>query len=111
MEMLFIESKTPNYTGRSKFSVRGFKTFFLGQKQEFAAGRRGTEPQRKKGATFFEVPGLNRVGWYAMGMLLRKKDLDMRNQLRWSRIQLCEAATGRIDPSAVLPNQLGGGMK
>jgi len=66
MEMLFIESKTPNYTGRSKYSVRGIKTFFSGQKREFRAGHSGTAPQRKKAQLFsgcrVETGGLVRDG-------------------------------------------------
>lgn len=51
------------------------------------------------------------MGWSANTLPLKNKDLGERNQLLRSRIQLCEAATGRFDPSAVLPDQLGGGMK
>jgi hypothetical protein len=58
---------------------------------------------------FFRTPGLTSSGWCAFAQPLKNKDLSVRNQLHWSRIQFCETATGHLDPSAVLPDLLGGG--
>jgi hypothetical protein len=58
---------------------------------------------------FFQPVGLTPSGWCAFAQPLKNKDLSVRNQLHWSRIQFCETATGHLDPSAVLPDLSCGG--
>jgi hypothetical protein len=72
------------------------------------ARQMATSGQKKK-CNYFRTAGLTPSGWCAFVQPLKNKDLSVRNQLHWSRIQFCETATGHLDPSAVLPDLSCGG--